>query len=102
MTLRLNCSAHHPKRHAQLTVFQDHRRNDGVKRSLAGCQCVWMFWIQRKGASPVLEDNSCVARHYSRAERVEETVDERHSVSIFIDNCEVSRIASHIDDAGRR
>ena len=103
MSLRLHSAAHQAERHVRLvaasvsrgvgTRLRDESRNERVKRTLARRHGVRQTWLHRE-SRPAIVQREPGARHDDpRAEFVEQAVDERHHVAVFVRDREIDRLA---------
>src|SRR5262245_37079300 len=93
MALWLVIAAHYTKREKRFGVFQHHRRNECVERTLAGCDHVVMCRIKIEQRAAIMQDDPGIARNHARPEAFEQAVDERNDISIFVDDGQIDRVA---------
>ena len=93
--LGLHVSSHHAETKPGLAVPGHHGRNDRVKRPLVRFEPIHVRVIQGKRRAAVLHDKANLTRHDVRTERAEIALDERTSVSVFIDDAQINRVTMH-------
>ena len=59
-------------------------------------------WGLNEAATAILQDDGRVAGDYSEPNRIKQTVDERHGVSIFVDDREIRCVSTNVDFTGRQ
>src|SRR5437588_2705382 len=93
MTLRLHVTAHHAKRKKWFSVFQNQRRDECVERSLSWFDTIRMLRIQFKQRTPVVQDNSCIARNQAGTKISEDAVDKGNDVLVPVHDRQVDGFA---------
>ena len=92
VTLWLHVAAHHSKAKDRPLIACDHGGDDGVEWTLAGIKSIVVIAIERKQRATILQSESRIRGDHLTAESVVNTLNQRTTVSILIDDRKINGV----------